>query len=46
LNVNEKQAFSYSAEIKHKYVEKKLHEKIESMKASRTNAENKKKDKK
>ena len=34
-------ATSYSQEIKHKYVEKKLHEKIEKMKAERTGANKK-----
>ncbi len=46
LNVNETGAStSYSQDIKHKYAEKKLHEKIETMKAQRTGAD-KKKDKK
>jgi hypothetical protein len=42
--VNEKQT-SYSQQIKHKYAEKKVHEKIEELKAVRTGA-NKKNDKK
>ena len=44
LQVNEKQT-SYTQEIRHQYNQKKLHEKIESMKAARTGAD-KKKDKK
>jgi hypothetical protein len=40
LQVNEKQT-SYAQEIKHKYAEKKLHEKIESMKAERKKKEKK-----
>jgi hypothetical protein len=42
--VNEKQS-SHAQELKHKYLEKKLHSKIEEMKAARTGANNKKKDK-
>lgn len=44
LDVNVKKT-SYSAEIKHKYTEKKFHEKLDAMKAARTGAD-KKKDKK
>lgn len=44
LQVNEKQS-SYAEKIRHQYNEKKLHEKIESMRAERTGS-NKKKDEK
>jgi ATP-dependent RNA/DNA helicase IGHMBP2 len=45
LNINERHAFSNSKEQKHKLTEKKLHEKIQSMKAARTNSEKKDKNK-
>ena len=41
LQVNEKQS-SYTQQIRHQYVEKKVHEKIEQLKAARTGANNKK----
>jgi hypothetical protein len=44
LQVNEKQT-SYTQQVKHRYLEKKVHEKIQEMQATRTGANKKKDDK-
>jgi hypothetical protein len=44
LQVNEKQS-TYSQQVKHKYLEKKVREKIQEMQASRTGADKNKNNK-